>query len=168
VNASLEVRANGNYGIQHWTPGRVLEFKAFRYTVNSDWAAGLPLAPGAVLRNDGGRSVLLHFAAGRWLAPDPTTDIAELLEAAVVAGAGAKHQVDGKWQGITIAGPGAERAFASALDVSAILAGRGCAATVLFDCPSIIWRDVDGFGVWTQSSYAQEVIASLERARQFS
>jgi heterotetrameric sarcosine oxidase gamma subunit len=140
----------------------VVEFKAYAYPLAGAWTAVFPSAPGAVVRNGMGRCELLHFAPGRWLAPEPSPELAARLTAAAAAGAGVQIGVDGKWHAITIAGPGAQRALARTVALDAILAARDCAALTLFDCPSIIARSDAAFDIWVQSSYAADFVASLE------
>jgi heterotetrameric sarcosine oxidase gamma subunit len=156
-----------------FTPGRelraasralahVIEFKAYTYPIAAPWAALFPIAPGAVVRNGMGQCELLHFAPGRWLAPEPSADLAARLAAAAAAGAGVQIGVDGKWHALTLAGPGAEQALARTAALDAILAGRECAAVLLFDCPSIIARSSAALDVWVRSSYAADLMSSLE------
>jgi heterotetrameric sarcosine oxidase gamma subunit len=141
----------------------VIEFKAYTYPIAAPWAALFPIAPGAVVRNGMGQCELLHFAPGRWLAPEPSAQLQSRLAAAAAAGAGVQIGVDGKWHALTIAGPGAEQALARTVALEAILAGRECAALTLFDCPSIIARSPATFDVWVQASYAADLMTSLER-----
>ena len=72
--------------------------------------------------------------------------------------------VSGKWEALSIAGPGATRLLACALDIEAVLQGRDCAAVTLFDCPAIVARAADGFAVWVQSSYAADFMATAAQS----
>jgi heterotetrameric sarcosine oxidase gamma subunit len=139
----------------------VAEFKAYTYPTAGAWAALFPTAPGAVIRDGTGRCELLHIAPGHWLVPEPSTEVAARLDAAAAAGAGVRIGVDGKWQAVSIAGPGAQRALARTIALDTILAGRDCAALTLFDCPSIIARADAAFDIWVQASYAADLMASL-------
>lgn len=138
-----------------------LEFAAFGFPLGGAFVVGWPAAPGAVRHDASGRPVLLHFAPARWLVPAPRPDIAALLEAAVQAGAGAVVDVDGKWVALELLGPGAARLLASTVDVGVLLADRDCAAAALFDCPAVLARVPDGFGIWVRASYATDFIAAV-------
>jgi heterotetrameric sarcosine oxidase gamma subunit len=151
----LEVRA----------PERMLEFAAFAFPLGGAFVVGWPAAPGAVRHDEAGRPVLLHFAPARWLVPAPYPDIAALVEAASQADAGVVVDVDGKWQALELLGPGAARLLSSTVDVDALLEGRGCVATTLFDCPAVLARLPDGFAIWVRSSYAADFVAVVEGLR---
>jgi sarcosine oxidase gamma subunit len=69
----------------------------------------------------------------------------------------------GKWECLALTGPGATRLLASAIAIDAVLAGRGCAALSLFDCPAIITREAENFVLWVQSSYAADFMATAGR-----
>jgi sarcosine oxidase gamma subunit len=142
----------------------VVEFKAYDYPITGAWAARFPTAPGAVTRNGLGQCELLHIAAAHWLAPEPSTELAALLDDATTAGAGVQIRVDGKWQAIMLAGAGARRALARTVPLDTILAARDCAAVSLFDCPAVIARSEAGFDLWVQASYAADLLASFERS----
>jgi sarcosine oxidase gamma subunit len=50
------------------------------------------------------------------------------------------------------------------VNVEQLLFRRGCAATVLFDCPAILGRHGERFDCWVHSSYAEsfrQAIAQL-------
>jgi heterotetrameric sarcosine oxidase gamma subunit len=143
---------------------QAVEFRAYAYPIAGALAALLPVAPGAALRDGMGRCEVLHFAPGCWLVPAPTARLAALLAAATATGEGMSIGVAGKWQGITIAGPGAQRAMTRTAALDAILDGRECAALELFDCPAIIARSSVGFDLWTQASYSADLMASLQSA----
>jgi heterotetrameric sarcosine oxidase gamma subunit len=115
---------------------------------------------GAVRYDAQGRSLLLHFAPGRWLAPDPIDETRSLLGAAALAGAGVVIEVTGKWDALLIRGPGATRLLACAIGIEAALDARDCAALTLFDCPVTLARVSQGFGVWVQSSYTADFLAT--------
>ncbi len=143
--------------LQH--SGRVLEFAAFRWPASGFATADWPTDPGGARRN-AGHPLLLHFSPGRWLAPAPTPEIAALFDAAARAGGGSSIEVTGKWQRLLVTGAGAGRLLACALDIAAVLEGRGCAAAVLFDCPAIIAQAANGFELWVQASYGVDFLAT--------
>jgi heterotetrameric sarcosine oxidase gamma subunit len=147
------------------SPEPMLEFAAFGFPLGGAFVVGWPAAPGAVRHDAAGRPVLLHFAPARWLVPAPHPDIAALIDAATQAGAGAVVDVDGKWKAVELLGPGAARLLASTIDVEAVLGGRECAAVTLFDCPAVLARVPDGFGIWVRSSYAADFVAAAEALR---
>jgi len=138
-----------------------VEFRAYAFP-GATWPTGFPITPGSVLRAPLGRFALLHFAPGRWLAPEPAEEAA-LLDSAVAAGTGTQTGVGGKWQAITLTGAQAPRALAATIDLETVLSGRDCAAVRLFDCPGIVARTVEGFEVWALSSYATDLIQCLKR-----
>jgi sarcosine oxidase gamma subunit len=150
----------------HWTssvPSHVLEFKTYRLPINGISTAWFPEAPGAVVRNGLGRCAILHIAPGRWLIPEPASEMLTLLDAVTSGGAGAQIDVSGKWHALTLRGRDALRILAATVEPEEVLNGRQCAQVTLFDCPSIIARTDGGFDVWVQASYATALIASLER-----
>jgi sarcosine oxidase gamma subunit len=144
---------------------QVLEFIAWRWPdpqgLGTDW----PAAAGATRVDAGGRAELLHFAPGRWLAPEPAPAVLALLEAAERAGAGTRVDVTGKWDRIDVAGSAASRLLATTIEIGSVLAGRGCAAVTLFDCPAIIAGRGTQFVLWVQSSYAADFMATATRVR---
>jgi heterotetrameric sarcosine oxidase gamma subunit len=140
----------------------VVEFKAYTYPIAGAWAAPFPTAPGAVTRDGMGRCELLHIAPGHWFVPEPSPQVAARVDAAASAGAGVRIGVDGKWQAVRFAGPGAQRVLARTVALDTILAGRDCAALTLFDCPSIIARSDAAFDIWVQTIYAEDFMACLE------
>lgn len=144
---------------------RVLEFAAFHWPASGFDPAAWPVAPGGAIRDATDQACLLHFAPHRWLAPNPTNEMEQQLDSAAHAGAGVKLDVTGKWQRITITGPGAVRLLASAIELNATLDGRDCAAVTLFDCPAIIARRNGGFELWVQSSYSVDFLATAGRFR---
>ncbi len=144
---------------------RTLEFVAFAFPPDGALRAAWPVEPGAVSLGPDDRPTLLHFAPARWLLPDPDEALTALVAAAVDAGAGTLVDVSGKWQAMQLTGPGAARVLASAVDLDAVLAGRGCAALVLFDCPLVLARVTGGFALWVRASYACDFTAAVERHR---
>jgi heterotetrameric sarcosine oxidase gamma subunit len=143
----------------------VLEFVAFRWPPAGFDSAAWPSAPGGAVRAASGRTTMLHFAPGRWLVPAPTNELLQQLDDAALTGAGVKLDVTGKWERISITGPGSTRLLASAIGIDSLLADRDCAAATLFDCPAIIARGNGGFESWVQSSYAVDFLATTGRFR---
>lgn len=143
--------------------GRVLEFAAFRWPFPGFGAGAWPTDPGGVLRDAAQRPLLLHFSPGRWLAPAPLPATEALFDAAARAGGGSSVEATGKWQRLLVTGPGAARLLACALDIAAVLEGRGCAAAVLFDCPAIVAPAAGGFELWLQASYEVDFLATAGR-----
>ena len=146
-------------------PTRSFEFVAVRGASRELLGRDWPIAAGAVSRSPSGGAALLHFAPGRWLAPDPEAGLAARLDALVNAGAGLLADVTGKWQSITLPHAGAARVLAAGVALDAVLAERGCAALWLFDCPVVLARAGERFDLWVQSSYAPSLIAALESVR---
>jgi sarcosine oxidase gamma subunit len=149
--------------IERQHQGRVLEFAAFRWPLSGFGAGDWPTDPGGVLRDAAHRPLLLHFSPGRWLAPAPTPASEALFDATARVGGGGSIDVTGKWQHLLVAGPGAGRLLACALDIAAVLEGRGCAAAVLFDCPAIVAQAAGGFELWVQASYGADFLATAGR-----
>jgi sarcosine oxidase gamma subunit len=142
-----------------------LEFAAYP-SGQSDSADTLwPHAPGAVRFDAQQRAVLLHFAPGRWLAPDPDLETRSLLAGAAQRGIGTLVDASGKWDAVLILGPGAARLLACDLAIEAILSDRDCAAVTLFDCPATVARAPEGFALWVHSSYTTDFMATAERFR---
>lgn len=141
------------------------EFKTFLFPLVGTSTTDLPAPPGAVQRDAAGQAALLHFAPGRFLAPTPAADMVRHLDALEAAGVGAVFNVAGKWHAVRLTGAGAARLLASDVDVAAALSHRDCAAVLLFDCPVVLARAVDGFELWVQASYATDLAGSLERIR---
>ena len=146
-------------------PNRCFEFVAAGGASHTRLGNDLPFEAGAVRRNTATRAVLLHFAPGRWLMPDPDADIAARLGAHVDAGVGVLIDVTGKWRGITLSGGDMPRVLASSVAVDVVLAARDCAALWLFDCPVILARDDATFDLWVQSSYAPSLLATIDSLR---
>ena len=111
------------------------------------------------------RPALLHFAPGRWLAPDPSAETRSLLAGAVQQAPGTVVDVTGKWDALMISGPGAHRLLACAISIEAVLDGRDCAAVTLFDCPATLARVQGQFALWVQSSYTTDFLHTAERFR---
>ena len=141
------------------------EFKTFMFPLVGTSTTDLPAPPGAVQRDGAGRSALLHFAPGRFLAPAPAIEMVRHLDALAAAGVGSVFNVTGKWCALRITGADAARLLAATIDVSIVLNHRDCAAVTLFDCPAVLARAADGFDLWVQSSYAADLAGSLERVR---
>jgi sarcosine oxidase gamma subunit len=147
-------------------PGEcVLEFASFAWPSADLGEPDWPCAPGAVRRDGAQRALLLHFGPGRWLVPDPGSEIRALLDTAAAAGRGTIVEVTGKYEQLSILGSGATRLLASGIDVEAVLRSRECAALALFDCPAVIVRVPDGYALWVQSSYATDFVTTAERFR---
>ncbi len=162
--------AGNNCTIDRRVHDRVLEFAAFRWPQAGDGlvngtVADWPINPGAVQRDDQNRAMLLHFAPGRVLAPDPSAATEALLNAAAAQGMGNTVDVTGKWDHYVIDGPDAARLLACAIDSSAALDKRECAAVVLFDCPAVIARLRSGFELWLQASYSADFLATADGFR---
>jgi hypothetical protein len=104
--------------------GRVLEFAAFSWPQPGDAMVGWPSVAGAVRRDALNRAILLHFAPGRVLAPDPSAATEALLDAAAAQGVGSGIDVTGKWEHYIIAGPDAARLLACAIEPGAVLENR--------------------------------------------
>ncbi len=94
-----------------------LEFAAFSWPARAPGEPAWPGAPGAVRYDSQRRAVLLHFAPGRWLAPDPSDETRSLLSAAAEAAQGVVVEVTGKWDALLIRGPGAMRLLACTIDI---------------------------------------------------
>jgi hypothetical protein len=69
----------------------------------------------------------------------------------------------GKWLGLRLSGPNVERALASSADTGAMLDGRGCASTTIFDCPVLVARGTGDYYLWVQRSYGTDLLASLRK-----
>ncbi|MEI6458274.1 MAG: hypothetical protein WCP04_05025 [Pseudomonadota bacterium] len=139
--------------------GRDVEFVAYTYPPSAVFAA-LPMAPGAVLYESEAPTVL-HVAPGRWFAPAASAATRSLLLACVAHGA--LVEVEGKRSRLDLCGPGATAVLCAAIDILAVLEGRGCAAVVLFDCPCWVARLADGYALWTHASYRPHLWAELHR-----
>jgi heterotetrameric sarcosine oxidase gamma subunit len=142
-----------------------LEFAAFKWPSPELDEPAWPNAPGAVRFDALQRPMLLHFAPGRWFAPEPGLEIRTLLAMAAQAAAGVVVDVTGKRDALLIGGPGAARLLSCAIAIEAILNARDCAALTLFDCPAIVARAPEGFAVWVQSSYTTDFVTTAERFR---
>ena len=97
----------------------------------------------------------LQIAADRWLIRDRLP--------ALPAGF-ASTEVTGKWREIRLTNPSATRLLANTVDVEALLAGRDCARTALFDCPAILARVGTGYIVWVERSYGHAFNVAVEQA----
>jgi sarcosine oxidase gamma subunit len=147
-------------------PARLtLEFAAYRPVLRDHGDALWPQAPGAARFDAEQRPLLLHFAPGRWLAPDASPETRALLVQAQEAGTGVLLDVTGKWDALVIRGPGAARLLACDIAIGSVLQDRDCAAITLFDCPAAVARVAEGFALWVQSSYTADFMACAERFR---
>ena len=95
----------------------------------------------------------LQIAADRWLIVDR--------QPALPAGF-AVTEVTGKWREIRLTSP--TRLLANTVDVDALLAGRACARTALFDCPAILVRRDVGYSVWVERSYEHAFNVAIQQA----
>ena len=145
--------------------GCALEFAFFAWPGADPGVSDWPSTPGAILRDPAHRSLMLHFAPGRWLVPEPSVESRELLNKVALAGLGMIVEVTGKYDPLTITGPGATRLLACGIDVEAILQGRECAALTLFDAPVILARMPEGYSIWVQSSYSADFVRTAEGFR---
>ena len=142
-----------------------LEFAAFAWPAPDTSELAWPSKPGAVRYDERRRPLLLHYAPGRWLAPEPSLEIRSLLATAAQAAVGVVVEVTGKRDALLISGTGATRLLACAIAIEAVLNARDCAALTLFDCPAILARAPEGFAVWVQSSYTTDFVTTAERFR---
>ena len=150
--------------IDRLPPQVMLEFVAYPSAGRNDDALW-PQGPGAVRRDARQQPLLLHFAPGRWLVPDPSAETRALLEHAADGGNGDVVDVTGKWEALMLTGPGAGRLLACDVAVEEVLKDRECAAISLFDAPATVARASGGYAIWVQSSYLTDCIACLERFR---
>jgi sarcosine oxidase gamma subunit len=139
------------------------EFVGFRGLSAGLDTAAWPVAPGDVRRAADGAPLLLHFAPGRWLAPDPDADRGRLIDAAERRGLGTRIDVDGKWVAMRLTGADATQVLASTIDIRAVLADRGCAALYLFDCPAIAMPAEGGYRLWVVASCLRAFEAAVGR-----
>ena len=70
--------------------------------------------------------------------------------------------VTGKWREVSL--PSAAKVLANTVDVEALLAGRACARTALFDCPAILFRRDVGYAVWVERSYEHAFNVAIQQA----
>lgn len=95
----------------------------------------------------------LQIAADRWL----------MLDRPPALSAGfAVTDVTGKWREIRLTS--AARLLANTVDVEALLAGRVCARTALFDCPAIVVRRDGEYSVWVERSYEHAFNVAIRQA----
>jgi len=139
------------------------EFVAFSAVPQQLAATAWPAAPGDVRPTAGGAPMLLHFAPGRWLAPNPDADVDRLIDEIVAQGVGTRVDVDGKWVAMRLTGADASRVLASTIDIRAVLAERKCAAMRLFDCPAIVMPTREGYRLWIVASGAEAFEAAVSR-----
>jgi sarcosine oxidase gamma subunit len=103
----------------------------------------------------GVQDAALQIAADRWL----------ILNQLPALPAGfAITDVTGKWREIQLSGASATRLLANTVDVEALLTGRGCARTALFDCPAILMRRDGGYAVWIERSYEHAFNVAIQQA----
>jgi hypothetical protein len=112
------------------------------------------LRPATELPADMARTAL-RIAADRWLIPDR--------QPALPAGF-AITDVTGKWRQVRLITASAARLLANTVDVEALLAGRDCARTALFDCPAILARLDPGYSVWVERSYEHAFNVAVAQA----
>jgi hypothetical protein len=97
----------------------------------------------------------LQIASDRWLfvngQPELPSDFAVI-------------DVTGKWREIRLTSAAAARLLANTVDVDALLAGRDCARTALFDCPAILTRLDTGYAVWVERSYEHAFNVAVQQA----
>ncbi len=144
--------------------GRMVEFVFFD-SFGDARGVGTLLLPGGARRSANGDPVILHFAPGRYLLPDPAPELDAWMAAAVAQGTGTAVEVEGKWAALELSGPDAARLLSSSLDVAAVLESRDCAAVVLFDCPAVLAAAATGYRVYVKVSYAADFSAAVERLR---
>ena len=118
-----------------------------------------PAKPGQALRDSAGRPALLHFAPDRWLVPAPAPILLQELFSLERAGRGILIDVEGKWQEVRIAPERAHQILSRGIDVETVLAGRECAAVMLFDCPAVLARSDIMINLWMAASYLQSFLA---------
>lgn len=128
-----------------------------------DGAAAWSAPAGHVECGPDGHARLLHFAPRRWLVVGRDAAIDERLRVAEQAGVGVRSDVEGKWEAMVLAGDDAARALAGSIDIAGVLAGRGCAAVTLFDCPAIVQRAGGEFRLWVTASCAQSFADAIDR-----
>ena len=151
------------FHFEHRPAARTLEFISYAWPPDPGAHEGWPVDAGSVRRDAQQQPTLLHFAPGRWLAPDAGAKQQALLEAAAAIGAGASVDVTGKWYGLELSGPGATALLAFSIDIAAVLEGRECAAVTLMDCPAIVARSNSGFHLWVQASHARHFLETAEQ-----
>jgi hypothetical protein len=144
-------------------PVRAMEFNAFRYSGRGVGQVGLPLAPGGVERDENEKPAILHVGPGRYFVPEPTVAMLLKFDELAASGIGARFDVDGKWQWLTLIGEGSTPLLSSGIDIRRILSGRECASSKVFDCPVIVASRPDAFDLWVHSSYAENLRESIER-----
>ncbi len=143
---------------------RMLELVALQLLpVPGDFPAEWPSAAGAVWYSGSGRPVILHCACGQWLVTMGDAIADELVQAVLRAGRCEAVDLTGKWLALRLSGMNVERALASSADMAAMLDGRGCASTTLFDCPVVVAQGNGDHYVWVQRSYHSDLLAALGR-----
>jgi sarcosine oxidase gamma subunit len=122
-------------------------------------AGAWPAAPGQASQDAAGRLTMLHFAPDRWLVPAPAPELLQELASLERGGCGMLVEVEGKWQQVQLAAKHSRRILSSSIDVEVVLAGRQCAAVMLFDSPGIVARNGESFDVWMVASFVESFIA---------
>jgi sarcosine oxidase gamma subunit len=87
----------------------------------------------------------------------------QLVQAAVSTRCCETIDLTGKWLGLRLSGSNVERALASSADMAAMLDGRGCASTTIFDCPVVVAKGTGDYYLWVQRSYGTDLLASLRK-----
>ena len=142
---------------------RVLEFVAFDRRLDPLRVSAWPVVAGDVRVSAAGVPLLLHFAPGRWLIPNPGLEAGQMVAAAAALGLGARIDVTGKWAPMRLAGADSVRVLCSTIDIRAVLGGRACAAVQLFDCPAIVTAVGGGYLLWIAASCAAAFATAIER-----
>ena len=141
-------------------PGACFEFVTYSGTPSEIATGGAwPAEPGQASQDAAGRPAMLHFAPDRWLVPAPAPDLLQQLASLERGGGGMLVEVEGKWQQLQLAAKHGRRILSSSIDVEAVLAGRHCAAVMLFDCPGIVARNGESFDVWMVASFVESFVA---------
>ncbi len=143
---------------------RMVEFVLFDAIGDAGGVGTVPL-PGGARRGAKGDPVVLHFAPGRCLLPDPAPELQAWIVTSEAQGTGTAIEVEGKWTALKVSGPDAARLLSSSLDVGAVLESRDCAAVVLFDCPAVLAAAATGYLVYVKASYAADFSAAIARLR---
>ena len=99
------------------------------------------------------RGSALQIAADRWLIP---------YQKPALPADFAITDVSGKWREARLTA--AAKVLANTVDVEALLDGRDCARTALFDCPSILVRRDAGYAVWVERSYEHAFNVAVQQA----
>jgi hypothetical protein len=98
----------------------------------------------------------LQIAADRWL-------IFNRLPPELATSDFAITDVTGKWRDVRL--DEIERILANTVDVQALLTGRSCAKTTLFDCPAILQRVNERYAVWIERSYEHAFAVAVQQVK---